>query len=226
MAKARWPPPLGIVQKYCLLRFGVGPQTLERIGTSEGDAGLVGSLKDHIGSILVFNFHTIWGKAVVWARCVRITVVEVNRKWEGKMSKRSFTGAQRSAEVKHACLTLRPGANNILRSSFRVNFLCHCFYFGLIIFKRSVIIFGLKRLFWRLQIYSVKFWCFASSTTPRVFLTRLPTLVSVLPAVKVPQSESNSQQRFDTTNRSRHSNQGRHLNRDVTGTGFEGHLGF
>ncbi|KAJ7765855.1 hypothetical protein DFH07DRAFT_770001 [Mycena maculata] len=91
---------LGRMQKHCLLPFGVDPQTLEQctdvqsahpsqrsthhsIGTSEGDAGLVGSLKDHIGRVLVFDFHTIWGEAVVRTRHVHITV-KVNGKREGK----------------------------------------------------------------------------------------------------------------------------------------------
>ncbi|KAJ7761570.1 hypothetical protein DFH07DRAFT_771432 [Mycena maculata] len=86
---------------FRFFRFFIGPQTLEQradvqrahtsrrstrcgIGTSEGDAGLVGSLNDHIGGVLVFDFHTIWGEAVVRARCVHIAV-EVNGKREGKV---------------------------------------------------------------------------------------------------------------------------------------------
>ncbi|KAJ7729516.1 hypothetical protein DFH07DRAFT_781909 [Mycena maculata] len=63
----------------------------------------------------------------------------------------------------------------------------------------------------------VKFWCFVSST--RVSASRLH---GVLPAVKVPQPEFNSQRRLNTTNGSRHFNRGCHLDRDVTGTGYAG----
>ncbi|KAJ7754626.1 hypothetical protein DFH07DRAFT_773617 [Mycena maculata] len=39
---------------------------------------------------------------------------------------------------------------------FPANFLGHCFYFGLIISKRSAITFGIKRSFWGLQICSIQ----------------------------------------------------------------------